>query len=180
MRACLIAALTLLMSWSAHAIQVTVDQSRRLLEFNYEQSPEMMRFDFFNNCEPMLLDVFVLLGEEQDKYEAPIRATLQDKLKEQLSREYLFRTKTKENSRSSSRMTVMISSADEFSFFGMIQFQKTLHDPKSGLDRLMTTWERDVRAIHNGQPFVLAAYISQYVEDFLVYFMKINEPACHG
>ena len=59
-----------------------------------------------------------------------------------------------------------------------LRFKKIVHDPLSGNTGVATTWNTGGAGTHGGNANYILSLLSQYMDEFLVEFLRVNEKAC--
>lgn len=59
-----------------------------------------------------------------------------------------------------------------------LDFRKGVYDPLSGNRGLATTWNTGGAGTHGGNANYIVSLVSQYMDEFLVEFLRVNEKAC--
>ena len=156
---------------------------------SYQASP-YERFQLFNNCRPMRLHVSSL-GAAADigLTEARIQTLAESRLRAarlydawKTSYEDIRSGKAEERIYDPS-LKVTIEAFSRTNRGGAVslkvQFRKVLQDPISGRDGVATTWERGSYGTYSGDDtdFVMQ-HLSELVDEFVLEYLRLNEPAC--
>ncbi len=59
-----------------------------------------------------------------------------------------------------------------------LEFKKDVYDPLSGDTGVATTWNTGGAGTHGGNANYILSLLSQYMDEFLVEFLRVNEKAC--
>ena len=134
-----------------------------------ESKNRIARFELFADCRPMRLLVEELPAgaSKIGLTEEAIRAAAESRLR--AARLY--------DSRAVYYLYVNVN-VFRMAFSINLEFKKYVHDPLSGNTGPATTWNTGGAGTHGGNANYIVSLVSQYMDEFLVEFLRVNEKAC--
>ena len=130
---------------------------------------DLARFKLYADCAPMRVFVYAwdsdsqALGLTEESVEAAVESRLR-------------------SARLYSDASPYVLSVDfvvfDDAFKLDLQFYKLVTDAFGSVARLAPTWSIEGAGIHGGQPGYIRSAVAEYVDQFLVEYLRVNEAAC--
>ena len=135
---------------------------------------ELANFMLFTGCDRMRVVTYVQIGDDGEDYgvtEERVGGMAESRLR--AARLYGAPL----NSFSALSVTVWFSGR---AYFTEVGFVKTLTDPISGREEVITTWTAERLGTHGGDGNYVMQGVSEQVDRFILEFLRENEEACRS
>ena len=131
------------------------------------------RFQLFANCQPMALVVEELSSDASDigLTEESIQVAAESRLRSAR----LYNSSKRDPYLPYLYISVNVV-GEAFSI--SLQYHKIVYDPLSDFNGFATTWKTSGTGTHGGGADFILSNVSQYMDEFLVEFLRVNEEAC--
>ena len=136
-----------------------------------EVAEKFAKFMLYTACQPIYLFVEPLTDDAEDI--GLSRQAIVNAAESRLRAARLYEPRPREPRLLSVNIRVSVST-----FTVILAFRKTLFDRLTQSYGLATTWETGTYGIHGRDATYILGVLSRHMDEFIVEFLRVNEPAC--
>lgn len=129
------------------------------------------RFELFGDCKPMAL-VVENLPPDASKIGLTVDSLQAAAVESRLRAARLYDSEVL-----SPRLYVNVNVVGG-AFSIRFQYDKLFYDPLSGFTNIAATWDIGSTGTHGGDAGYILSWVSQYMDQFLLEFLRVNDEAC--